>query len=325
MLMRTDPFRQSDVFEQGGGDLTAAMDAYRLGDVITVLFDLPGVDPDSLDLRIEHGKLVKRGPPPVAGARRSAVSGPRAPGRHDQPSDHARRCPRRGARGCEALHDGVLTLRVPFTKARSRAVSTCVTRATKSIEPSTSNRREGTGTRGRRTEGSGGLVPFLAPAARRPGRRAALHGRRRGRSARHGQPDAPTSRRGARPRADDHTEEFVSAQIERYVSGNEPFLERFAEGMVVEVRANRMPDGGFVTTFTDITASVEAAEALERSNETLERRVRERTEELTNSMPRWRAQKARPMPPTFPRPSFWRPPAMTSCNPSTQPASTSRA
>ena len=86
-------------------------------------------------------------------------------------------------------------------------------------------------------------------------------------------------RRG--PRADDHTEEFVSAQIERYVSGNEPFLERFAEGMVIEVRANRMPDGGVVTTFTDITASVEAAEALERSNETLERRVRERTEELT--------------------------------------------
>ena len=86
-------------------------------------------------------------------------------------------------------------------------------------------------------------------------------------------------RRG--PRAEDHTEEFLGAQIERYVSGHEPFLERFAEGMVIEVRANRMPDGGVVTTFTDITASVEAAEALERSNETLERRVRERTEELT--------------------------------------------
>ena len=86
-------------------------------------------------------------------------------------------------------------------------------------------------------------------------------------------------RRG--PHSGDRTEEFVSAQIERYVSGNEPFLERFAEGIVIEVRANRMPDGGVVTTFTDITASVEAAEALERANETLERRVRERTEELT--------------------------------------------
>ncbi|HEY6024234.1 MAG TPA: PAS domain-containing hybrid sensor histidine kinase/response regulator [Pseudolabrys sp.] len=77
------------------------------------------------------------------------------------------------------------------------------------------------------------------------------------------------------------TEEFVGAQIERYISGCEPFLERSAQGVVIEVRANRMPDGGIVTTFTDITASVEAAEALERSNETLERRVRERTEELT--------------------------------------------
>jgi len=76
-------------------------------------------------------------------------------------------------------------------------------------------------------------------------------------------------------------DDFARERIERYVSGSEPFLERFAEGVVIEVRANRMPDGGVVTTFTDITASVEAAEALERSNETLERRVRERTEELT--------------------------------------------
>ena len=79
----------------------------------------------------------------------------------------------------------------------------------------------------------------------------------------------------------DRAEEFVTAQIERYISGSEPFLERFAEGVVIEVRSNRMPDGAIATTFTDITASVEAAEALERSNETLERRVQERTEELT--------------------------------------------
>jgi Na+/proline symporter/CheY-like chemotaxis protein/signal transduction histidine kinase len=79
----------------------------------------------------------------------------------------------------------------------------------------------------------------------------------------------------------DRIDEFVHEQLARYVSGSEPFLERFAKGLVIEVRANRMPDGGIVTTFTDITASVEAAEALERANETLERRVHERTEELT--------------------------------------------
>ncbi|HVZ53559.1 MAG TPA: PAS domain-containing hybrid sensor histidine kinase/response regulator [Pseudolabrys sp.] len=73
----------------------------------------------------------------------------------------------------------------------------------------------------------------------------------------------------------DRIEVFVQEQVERYVSGREPFPERFADaGTVIEVRANRMPDGGIVTTYTDITTSVEAAEALER-------RVLERTEELT--------------------------------------------
>ncbi len=74
----------------------------------------------------------------------------------------------------------------------------------------------------------------------------------------------------------------IAERIGKYTSEFEPFLERFAErGLVIEVRANRMPDGGLVTTFTDITPSVKAAEALERANATLERRVRERTKELT--------------------------------------------
>src|SRR5260221_12018470 len=51
--------------------------------------------------------------------------------------------------------------------------------------------------------------------------------------------------------------------------------------MVIEVRVNRMTDGGMVITFSDVTPSFEAAEALERSNATLEKRVRDRTEELT--------------------------------------------
>src|SRR3569832_773922 len=51
--------------------------------------------------------------------------------------------------------------------------------------------------------------------------------------------------------------------------------------MVIEVLTNRMPGGGFVITFTDVTPSFEAAEALERANATLEKRVRARTEELT--------------------------------------------
>jgi Na+/proline symporter/signal transduction histidine kinase/ActR/RegA family two-component response regulator len=86
----------------------------------------------------------------------------------------------------------------------------------------------------------------------------------------------------ARQHGHDGADAQVRDRIARYTSEAEPFLERFAErGLVIEVRANRMPDGGLVTTFTDITPSVKAAEALERANATLERRVRERTKELT--------------------------------------------
>ena len=42
-----------------------------------------------------------------------------------------------------------------------------------------------------------------------------------------------------------------------------------------------MPDGGVVVTVIDATESVQAAEALQRANESLERRVTERTAELT--------------------------------------------
>ncbi len=76
-------------------------------------------------------------------------------------------------------------------------------------------------------------------------------------------------------------ETVVRERAARYAASGVPFLERFPDrGLVIEVRANRMPGGGFVTTLTDITASVEAAEALERANDQLERRVRERTAEL---------------------------------------------
>jgi signal transduction histidine kinase len=82
---------------------------------------------------------------------------------------------------------------------------------------------------------------------------------------------------------DEHTaDRLMRDRLARYVSSSEPFRERFAaRDLVIEVRSNPMPDGGFVTTFTDITPSVKAAEELERANESLERRVQERTEELT--------------------------------------------
>ena len=62
MLMRTDPFRDVDrMFEQliGTASRPAVMhvDAERDGDWFNVYFDLPGVDPDSIELTVERNVL----------------------------------------------------------------------------------------------------------------------------------------------------------------------------------------------------------------------------------------------------------------------------
>src|SRR5438270_175293 len=75
---------------------------------------------------------------------------------------------------------------------------------------------------------------------------------------------------------------LLERRLAAYTTEGEPYLERLPDRhMVIEVRTNRMPGGGLVITFSDVTPSFEAAEALERSNATLEKRVRDRTEELT--------------------------------------------
>jgi HSP20 family protein len=66
MLMRTDPFRELDrltqeVFGTNGTSNRPAvmpMDAYRLGETFVVQFDLPGVDPASIDLDVERNVLT---------------------------------------------------------------------------------------------------------------------------------------------------------------------------------------------------------------------------------------------------------------------------
>ena len=77
MLMRTDPFRQLDrltqqVFNNAAGTWSRPtampMDAYRAGDEFIVAFDLPGVDPDAIELDIERNVLT------VKAERRPTVS-----------------------------------------------------------------------------------------------------------------------------------------------------------------------------------------------------------------------------------------------------------
>ena len=75
MLMRTDPFRELDRLTQQvvGTHGTLArpsvmpMDAWRDGDTFHVEFDLPGINPDSIDLDVErHVVTVKAERPPRA-------------------------------------------------------------------------------------------------------------------------------------------------------------------------------------------------------------------------------------------------------------------
>jgi signal transduction histidine kinase/CheY-like chemotaxis protein len=80
----------------------------------------------------------------------------------------------------------------------------------------------------------------------------------------------------------DNAEALMERRLAAYTTVGEPYLERLPDRhMVIEVRSNQMPGGGLVITFSDVTPSFEAAEALERANATLEKRVRDRTEELT--------------------------------------------
>ncbi|KND40941.1 MULTISPECIES: Hsp20/alpha crystallin family protein [Streptomyces] len=65
MLMRTDPFREFDrlaqqVFGSDNRPAVMPMDAYRSGDDFVVHFDLPGVDPETIDLDIERNVLNVR-------------------------------------------------------------------------------------------------------------------------------------------------------------------------------------------------------------------------------------------------------------------------
>src|SRR5690606_37164216 len=55
----------------------------------------------------------------------------------------------------------------------------------------------------------------------------------------------------------------------------------FPNGRVIELIGNPMPGGGFVMSFTDITAFRQAEHDLLAANEGLEQRVEERTRELS--------------------------------------------
>ena len=140
MLTAYDPFaaanaafRALDQFTGRPGSGTARplsgmpMDAYRVGDNFVAHFDLPGVDPGSIDLSIEGQTLTitaERSVPQLENAEWSVAERPYG--------SYTRQLVLGRSLDTEALqasyHDGVLTVSIPVAeKARSRKIQ--VTRA----------------------------------------------------------------------------------------------------------------------------------------------------------------------------------------------------
>ena len=80
----------------------------------------------------------------------------------------------------------------------------------------------------------------------------------------------------------DVSSDWIATRLHDFVNSTEPArLRLHAPARWLEMRSNHLPDGGIVTTYTDITVAVKAEAALNQANETLERRVLQRTNELT--------------------------------------------
>jgi len=130
MLMRTDPFRELDRLTQQvfGTDGTAArpsvmpMDAWRDGDTFHVEFDLPGVDPASIDLDVERNVVTVKAERPIRASDAEMLAAERPRGVFSRQlilGDNL------DTERISASYDaGVLTLQIPVAeKAKPRKIS----------------------------------------------------------------------------------------------------------------------------------------------------------------------------------------------------------
>ena len=127
MLMRTDPFRDLDRWAgslwggafRGGG---LPMDAYRRGDSVVVELDLPGVDPESVELTVERNVLTVKAERPVShGTEDEVFVAERPSGQYTRQLFLGESL---DTDNVEARYDrGVLTLTIPVAeKAKSRRI-----------------------------------------------------------------------------------------------------------------------------------------------------------------------------------------------------------
>jgi HSP20 family protein len=130
MLMRTDPFRELDRLTQQlfGANGTQArpavmpMDAWRDGDTFHVEFDLPGIDPDSIDLDVERNVVTVKAERPLRASDAELIAAERPRGVFSRQlilgdnldTEHI----------TAGYHAGVLTLQIPVAeKAKPRKIT----------------------------------------------------------------------------------------------------------------------------------------------------------------------------------------------------------
>lgn len=142
MLLRFDPFRELDrAFDQARTQVrrpSFPMDAYRHGDTFVLHFDLPGVDPASIDLEYERNVLTvaaERSWRPVEGD--DVVANERVHG------EFRRQLMLGDGLDGERMHasyeHGVLTVTIPVAeKAKPRKISVAVDGRPEAIETSAS-------------------------------------------------------------------------------------------------------------------------------------------------------------------------------------------
>jgi Na+/proline symporter/signal transduction histidine kinase len=80
-------------------------------------------------------------------------------------------------------------------------------------------------------------------------------------------------------------EHHVHKRIAHMQAGSSYVIQRpRSDGRVFEIRGQPMPDGGYVTTYTDITDFKQTEQALREAKQNLEQRVEDRTRELQRAL-----------------------------------------
>lgn len=131
MLMRTDPFRELDrltqaVFGTPARPAAMPMDAWRDGDEFFVELDLPGIDPDSLDLDVERNVVTVKATRPELDPGRSMLAAERPHGVFSRQLFLGENLDT--DRICAEYREGVLRLAIPVAaQAKPRKIE--ITRA----------------------------------------------------------------------------------------------------------------------------------------------------------------------------------------------------